>query len=507
MLNLSPFPWNTMLFILVLQLFGVFRSCGAVSRPHIVFILADDLGHNDIGYYAKHHESAVKTPFLDDLARKGVILDNYYVQPVCTPSRSQLMSGRYQIHTGLQHDVIFAGQPNALPLDNKIIPEQLRHCGYDTHMIGKWHLGFYRSEFLPHNRGFNSFFGYLNGAEDYYSHVSCWQKACGYDIRSENGPVSEAFGEYSAFTYSKKAKEVIDKRDKSKPLFLYLAFQSVHFPVEVPKQYLQHYHHIKDKTRRVYAGMVAALDEAVGNVTKHLSDAGILDDTIIVFSTDNGGHPLFGGNNWPLRGRKATLWEGGIRGVGFVSGKRLGIADSVSSNLMHISDWFPTILRATDCTKLNNTQPLDGVDQWDAILQRRSSPRKEILHNIDPLSVVRSNASVVTAGFDTSVRAAIRSGPWKLLTGNPGDSAWTRPPEAGKNQADVAENLSLVKLYHIQSDPYERNDLSSHFPDVVMKLLERLTEYNKSAVPVRFPDVDPFSNPKYHGGYWGPWAN
>lgn len=520
------------LFVLVTVFVCVWSRCAA-GRPHIVFILADDLGYNDIGYHARMHDSAVRTPFLEQLASDGIKLENYYVQPICTPSRSQLMSGRYQIHTGLQHSVILPNQRNGLPLNNRIIPEQLRGCGYDTHMVGKWHLGYYKKEFMPQYRGFNSYFGYLNAGEDYYTHRVCGL-TCGVDMRDTKGPVNATWGQYSTHLFTKQAKSVIDNRDKSKPLFLYLAYQAVHFPVEVPEQYTRPYMHIQDENRRKYAGMVAALDEGVRNVTQHLEEAGLLKDTIIIFSTDNGGQTLFGGNNWPLRGRKHTYWEGGVKGVGFVTGNPLGISNVTSNNFMHVADWLPTLLTATNCKKLNDTPPLDGLDQWNAILQKEKSPRSEVPFIIDPLHIPKSRPQY-RSGFDISVQAAIRCGPWKLLTGDTGFSGWVKPPESqkydpslspvhGKLLHDIESNLSraleyetsynaskisnngLVQLYNIEDDPYERNEVSASNADVVDDLLKRLVAYNKTAVPVRYPFPDPFASPIFHGGYWGPWV-
>lgn len=486
----------------------LWRTCLG-TRPHVLFILADDYGYNDIGYHAQNHKSDMKTPFLDQLAAEGIKLENYYVQPICSPTRSQLMSGRYQIHTGLQHSVIHPDQANALPIDNTILPEQLKHCGYDTHMVGKWHLGFYEDQYLPWKRGFNSYFGYLTGTEDYYTHHRCFHSMCGVDMwSSKYGPVNNTWGEYSTHLFARKAIEAIDNRDKTKPMFLYLAYQSVHGPLQVPERYTKPFEHIKDQKRRNYGGMVLAMDESIFNVTQHLRKLKMLENTIIIFSTDNGGITSGGGNNWPLRGQKNTLWEGGVKGVGFLYGKPLNSGGITYKGMLHVSDWLPTILGATDCPLINSTKPLDGFNEWPAITQKSVPQRSQILHNIDPLITIKAPYSAnETYGFDTRVRAALRSGPWKLLTGDVGFDKWVAPPESKQldelNSLDYVQNH--VRLFNIEEDPTEHHNLAISHPDMVKNLLVLLAKYNSTSVPVRYPTPDPKSNPKYHNGYWGPW--
>ena len=493
----------------------------ASEKPNIVFIIADDYGFNDIGYHAVNHLSDIKTPFLDYLAANGIKLENYYVQPICTPSRSQLMSGRYQIHTGLQHGVIETQQPNGLPLDNILLPQQLKNCGYNTHMVGKWHLGFFKEDYLPWKRGFDSFFGYLGSSEDYYLKLKCEISGCGIDMDSQNGPTNDTYGKYSAHLYVDKTKEVIDKHNKSNPMFLYIAFQSVHSPLQVPESYTKNYSHINDISRRSYAGMVATLDEAVRNITEHLQTANMWDNTLLVFTTDNGGETQAGGNNWPLRGKKNTLWEGGIRGVGFIHGMMLNVQNRVNMELMHISDWYPTLMSAAQCSMMSGTQPLDGYDQWQSINAKTKSPRTELLHNIDPYHhrtfTSKLNFSHIRMGFDISVNAGIRVGDWKLLTGSQGDDRWIKPAEANNDDystIDEVESMNfsieqyqarLVQLFNIKYDPYERVEVSGLYPDVVNELLTKLAKYNATAVPVSYPPNDFNASPKKHGGFWQPW--
>ncbi|KAK7491342.1 hypothetical protein BaRGS_00017443 [Batillaria attramentaria] len=482
----------------------------APSRPpNIVFVLADDYGFHDVGY----HGSRIRTPTLDRLASEGVRLENYYVQPICTPTRSQLMSGRYQIHTGLQHGIIWASQPNALPLDSPTLADKIREAGYATHAVGKWHLGFYKQEYLPTNRGFDSFYGYLTGSEMYFNHTRCYDRSgsdwCGLDLRDNTTPVFSETGNYSAHLFTRQAVNIVKNHPPSKPLFLYLAYQSVHAPLQVPDAYMEPYQDIQNKSRRIYAGMVACMDEGVKNLTEALQDAGLWDNTVFVFSTDNGGPVWAAANNWPLRGAKGTLWEGGVHGVGFVRSDLLKQKGVINRGFIHVSDWFPTLLGLAGGS-LNGTKALDGFDQWATISDGKASPRTELLHNIDILFPPAGDTSYPGA-FDTRVRAAIRSGDMKLITGDPGEGEWTPPPEEDNllptsfSSDSPSADAQNVWLFNITADPEERHDLSQQYPDVVKKLLQRLQYYNSTAVPPRYPPDDPNCDPAKHGGVWGPW--
>ncbi|KAK0140889.1 Arylsulfatase B [Merluccius polli] len=498
--------------------------CGADGQPppppHIVFIFADDLGWHDVGY----HDSEIKTPHLDSLSAAGVRLENYYVQPLCTPSRNQLMTGRYQIRTGMQHQIIWPCQPYCVPLDEKLLPQLMKQAGYDTHMVGKWHLGMYKKDCLPTRRGFDTYFGYLTGSEDYYSHVRCVQTTsecnrCALDLRDGEEVATGYEGQYSTELFTKRVVNIISKQNRSKPAFLYVALQAVHAPLQVPERYVAPYAFIHDSSRRQYAGMVSAMDEAVGNITAALRQAGLWNNTVLVFSTDNGGQTLSGGSNWPLRGRKVSLWEGGVRGVAFVASPLLRQPGTVSRDLVHVSDWLPTLVGLARGTH-SGTKPLDGFDMWKTISYGKASPRVELLHNIDPIFVDmgacpgRDEGSSLTQrvsddqrwsalGFNVSIHAAIRFNNWKLLTGYPGCDVWF--PRPGGPNTTRTGSLKSVMLFDVDRDPEERSEVSDHFPSVVEFLLSRLNHYQKSALPIVFPPNDPRCDPGPTGA-WGPWA-
>ncbi|KAK2573435.1 Arylsulfatase B [Acropora cervicornis] len=365
-------------------------ACGISGAPlNILLVVIDDFGWSDVGF----HGTKIATPNMDKLASEGVILDNYYVQPICTPTRSALLSGRYPIHTGLQRGVIHPEEPYGLPLNFTILPQKLKEAGYSTHMVGKWHLGFFEWPYTPTYRGYDSFYGFYSGAEDHFQH----DRMGVVDLHDNKEPVRDMGGVNSARLFAKQAQHVIRSHNASKPLFLYLPFQNVHGPTQAPQEYVDKYQFIDDHERRHYAAMVDIVDEAIGNVTETMKQAGLWDSTLLIVSTDNGGIPSRGGYNWPLRGHKASLWEGGVRGVGFVHGKMLQKTGIKCKELLHVTDWYPTLLYLAGIKEDSSVPPLDGFNIWHSTSEGAPSPREEILHNIDDSGV------------------AIRSGDMKLL--------------------------------------------------------------------------------------------
>ena len=284
-----------------------------------------------------------------------------------------------------------------LALNEVTLADVLNKRNFTSHAVGKWHLGFHKTPYTPTFRGFSSFYGYYEGSEDYFQHTT----SGGFDFHDEPrmfcGPGCTTRpwhlqGQYSTNLFSARAVELIEKHDPATQgnLFLYLAYQGVHAPREAPESYVQPYaDSIADPTRRTFAGMIAALDEGLGNVTAALSARGMLDDTLIVVTTDNGGPTTecstTGQSNWPYRGSKCSLWEGGTHGTAFVywAGLPAAVRGKPFHGLSHAADLLPTIVSAVGSRLWpNETQPLDGVDLWAALLSNGSSPRTSVYYGI-----------------------------------------------------------------------------------------------------------------------------
>lgn len=392
----------------------VFVVChvAAAVQPHIVFILADDLGWNDVGF---HGSGQIPTPNIDALAYSGLLLDRYYVTPICTPSRSALMTGKHPIHTGMQHGVLKCAEPRGLPLHEKLLPQYLRELGYSTHIVGKWHLGFYTKEYTPMYRGFDSHIGFWSGHHDYFDHSAVESPYWGLDMRRGLNSAWDLHGQYSTDIFTREAVKLINDHNASRPMFLYLPHAAVHSgnsynPLPVPDQDVAKFTNIFNYERRRFAGMLSKLDESVGQVVEALRKKGMLKNSVIVFSTDNGGPPagfnLNAASNWPLRGTKNTLWEGGVRGAGLLWSPRLVRPGRVSRQLFHISDWLPTLITAAGGNPSNLS--IDGMDLWYALSEDTESPRKMVLHNIDDIFGV----------------AGLTYGDWKYIQGSTYNGQW-----------------------------------------------------------------------------------
>ncbi|KAK3607928.1 hypothetical protein CHS0354_006522 [Potamilus streckersoni] len=447
----------------------------ASTRPHIIVIVADDLGWNDVSF---HGSDQIPTPNIDALAYGGIIMNNYYVSPICTPTRGALMSGRHPIHTGLQHSVIFASQTYGLPLNITIMPQWFQKLGYRTHMVGKWHLGMFAEQYLPTLRGFESHYGYYQGCEDYFDHtyeadLEYW----GLDWRRNLDVLRNETNLYSTDLFTKEAVSIISNHNVSEPLFLYLPHQAVHSgntegdPLQAPQSYVDRFPHIQNYHRRLFAGMMAALDDSVGSVVAALKSRGMMENSIIMFTTDNGG-PANGfdanaANNFPLRGVKATLWEGGVRGVGFINSALLQKTGYVSEEMFHVCDWLPTLYRAAggDPSEMEN---LDGYDLWDMLSKDTKSKRIEILHNIDPKGKF----------------GGLQVGDYKILVGDVGMS-WDDWYPPWQSPADS------VLLHVNNSRSFHRNGLGAHVPNhhIAKTSVEDLVKVFHMGLESRIADI------------------
>ncbi|KAL5254932.1 hypothetical protein ACHWQZ_G014397 [Mnemiopsis leidyi] len=507
------------MWLLALQVF----SAAAVTQPNIVMMVADDLGWADMPW----HDALTIAPTLTSLANSGIILDRHYVQPICSPTRSALMTGKYPSRLGLNHDTINAGEPYGLMVNETIISNFMSEMGYSTHGVGKWHLGYCSWDLTPVKRGFDSFYGYYNGHETYYTKVTHNFFDFRFDTPAQNGSVnSEVFWSvndtYSTVNYAAQAAKVVHEHDQRKPLFLYLPMQSVHNPNEVPDSYFQMYEGIVENVkRRTLLAMITAMDDAAEVVVSALKQANMWENTIFIFFSDNGG-PLKGiGNgqvNYPLRGGKYSYWEGGIRSTSFIHSPLLP-GGVINEELLHVTDWLPTLTHLAACgvepsSKCSGPyhEDIDGVNQWDAIVGAGKSNRTEFLVNIDP----------------KEKNSALRWGPWKLYHGNPGKGDWVPPPRISEERynAQFTEDLrerekfetdieyvmdsewndpDSIMLFDVVADPAETRELSKANPDVVKTMLERLEYYQSRTTPPRNCPRDPASDPAKFGGVWTPW--
>jgi arylsulfatase A-like enzyme len=435
-----------------LALLGIFSPvpAAAARQPNIVHIVADDLGWKDVGF---NGSADIKTPNIDALAAGGAKFSQFYVQPMCTPTRAALMTGRYPFRYGLQTIVIPGPAGYGLDTTEFLLPQCLKDAGYATAIIGKWHLGHADMKYWPRQRGFDYQYGAMIGELDYYTHSDAGVR----DWFRNNKPVKEKG--YTTQLLGSDAVKYINERSTNQPFYLYLAFNAPHTPYQAPQEYVDRYLSIADPTRRTYAGMVSCLDDEIGRVIAALDRRGLRDNTLILFHSDNGGtrNAMFAGqmtdlsqmklpcDNGPYRDGKGALFEGGCR-VAACANWPGHIKPQAVAGVIHAVDIYPT-LAALAGASTGKCKPLDGVNIWSTIAEGRPSPRTEVVYNVEPF------------------RGGIRQGDWKLI--------WRTLLPAS------------VDLYNLAADPYEKNNIAAAHPDKVMAMQERLNALGKdSAKPL-----------------------
>jgi arylsulfatase A-like enzyme len=408
-------------------------------RPNIVYIVADDLGWKDVGF----HGSDIRTPNIDKLAEGGARLESFYTQPLCTPSRAALMTGRYPLRYGLQTGVILAGQTYGLPTDEWLLPQALKEVGYKTAIVGKWHLGHADRKYWPRQRGFDYQYGAVLGEIDYFTHAEHGVT----DWYLNNKPVKEKG--YVTQLLGDDAVRLINAHDTATPLFLYLTFTAPHAPYQAPQDYIDRYRNIEDPTRRTYAAMITCMDDQIGKVLAALEKRGMRENTLIVFMSDNGGNlsAMFAGeldvskiklpsDNGPYRGGKGMLYEGGTR-VAALANWPGRIKPGNVDGVIHMVDMFPTLASLAGAPTVKS-KPLDGMNVWPVISEGKTSPRTEVVYNVE------------------TFRGAVRKGDWKLV--------WRTPLP------------SALELYNIKEDPSEKNNVAAQHPEMVRQLQQRIEE-------------------------------
>ncbi|MFK7896152.1 MAG: arylsulfatase [Myxococcota bacterium] len=415
----------------------VLPAAALAGQPNVVVILADDLGWADVGY----HGAPIETPSIDRLAKEGVQFDRFYAAPICSPTRAALMTGRDPLKLGIAYDQIHPWYNAGLSPNAITIADVFKADGYQTALVGKWHLGHTTEKQVPNANGFEHFWGHLHTNTDYFTH----QREGGHDLQ-ENGKSVREPGEYLTRLEGREAVRFIRERDRKRPFFLYVPFTAPHSPMQAPKETIEKYAALpKAKNRRVYAAMVDEMDQQIGKILDALDEAEIADETLVLFMSDNGGSTSFGGENQPLRGQKGQAFEGGIRVPAVMRWPDELKAGQVMEQMTTVMDMLPTLASAVR-VRVPITAELDGQNMWPAIVNGQKSPRKK------PVGFV---SEIPIPGV---IQTAIFDGRWKLVQ---------------VIQEKQTETLVKSFLFDIDADPFEKTDLSEQY-SAVRKRMERL---------------------------------
>jgi len=431
------------------------------TRPNVIVILVDDLGYGDLGVYGG---KTVPTPNIDALVRSGVrFTQGYATAAVCAPSRAGLLSGRHQARFGFEFNPVGRDEQIGLPPSETTIAQVLKRAGYVTGMIGKWHIG-QAEGFHPLDRGFDSFFGVLGGATSYFSNpadspIPADTGADGLTTRARF-PITRAHEVvdppgYLTDVFTDEADKFITA-NRDRPFFLYLAYNAPHTPLQAPKAYTDRFAEISSPQQRVYAGMVASLDDNIGRLRKVIRDQGLERRTVILFISDNGCPNYVRGacSNAPLSGFKAFPWEGGVRVPFALSAPGRVPAGGVSDRPVSTLDVMPTLAALAG---VSAPRSAEGLDLFTLLKSpRRAGNDRPLFWRMGP-------------------NHAVRDGRWKLLVVNRSDTVQDLTnilgaPTPDGIKAEVSPLGQWVLLFDLEADPAEKHDLAARYPAVVARL-------------------------------------
>lgn len=421
------------------------------KKPNFILIMTDDQGYGDLSCMGSKD---FVTPNIDSLAETGARFTNWYSgSPVCSPSRASLLTGRYPGNAGVR--AILAGHRKASGLTPEVptLATALKDQGYKTALVGKWHLGL-KDECRPNQNGFDSFYGFMAGCVDYYSHIFYWGMADGHTNPThdlwENDKEVEENGRYMTELITEKAVEKIrEASEEDKPLMLYVGYNAPHYPMHAPKKYTDRFKHLP-WDRAIMAAMISAVDDGVGEIINELKRTGQYENTCIFFQSDNGPSresrnwldgtpdPYYGGTTGSLKGHKFSLFEGGIRVPGIFSWPGVIPAGQVIDEPCGAIDVFPTLLKkAGGCTEQYD---LDGKDIFGVLTNGESSPHDYLFWEMDN-------------------QTAVRWGKYKLVL----NGALVE----GEPASDP------VFLSDLEKDPGETTNLAEQYPEICQQLTEK----------------------------------
>jgi arylsulfatase A-like enzyme len=416
----------------------------AGKPPNIVYMVADDLGYADVSCYGRPD---LHTPNIDGLAAKGVrFLQAYANSAVCTATRVALITGRYQYRLRVGLEEPLAGNPNiGLPPEHPTLPSLLKKAGYHTTLVGKWHLGVL-PKFGPLQSGYEHFYGFRGGAVDYYSHSGGGNRE---DLWDDDVPVHQTG--YLTELLGSRAVEVINSSAKSRqPFFISLHFNAPHWPWEAPGDEAESQRlaqpgsgglfDFDGGSQKTYERMIEAMDQQVGRVLQALDANGIIENTIVIFTSDNGGERF--ADTWPFTGKKTELLEGGLRIPAVVSWPARLPQGAVTQQVAISMDWVATLLAAAG-GEADTAYPLDGINLLPVLTQAAAPIRRKLFWR-----------------YKANAQRAMRDGDYKYL-----------------------RILDNTFLFNVVEDPLERANLKGRQKDVYQRLAREWFDWNGTMLP------------------------